>query len=56
MTDHDTTTDQTTTTVADANVRVEHVPTGLLIGGTWRPASGGATFDVRDPSTGQVLA
>jgi succinate-semialdehyde dehydrogenase / glutarate-semialdehyde dehydrogenase len=32
------------------------VPTGLFIGGEWRPASGGATFDVRDPADVSVLA
>lgn len=32
------------------------VPDGLLIGGEWRPASGGARFDVLDPSTGTRLA
>ncbi len=32
-----------------------HVPTGLLIGGTWRPAGGGATFPVHDPGTAEVL-
>ncbi|GHD09727.1 NAD-dependent succinate-semialdehyde dehydrogenase [Zhihengliuella salsuginis] len=32
------------------------VPTGLLIGGEWRDASDGATFDVHDPATGKVLA
>ncbi|HSO91431.1 MAG TPA: NAD-dependent succinate-semialdehyde dehydrogenase [Arthrobacter sp.] len=32
------------------------VPTGLLIGGQWRDASDGGTFDVHDPSTGDVLA
>jgi len=31
-------------------------PHGLLIGGQWRPASGGAEFDVVDPSTGSVIA
>ncbi|HEX9087276.1 MAG TPA: NAD-dependent succinate-semialdehyde dehydrogenase, partial [Arthrobacter sp.] len=31
------------------------VPTGLLIGGQWRPAASGKTFDVEDPSTGKVL-
>jgi succinate-semialdehyde dehydrogenase/glutarate-semialdehyde dehydrogenase len=35
---------------------VAQVPTGLLIGGQWRPASSGRTFDVDDPATGQVLA
>ena len=34
---------------------VSAVPTGLLIGGQWRPAATGATFSVEDPSTGQVL-
>ncbi|MDF0529696.1 NAD-dependent succinate-semialdehyde dehydrogenase [Tsukamurella sp. 8F] len=29
---------------------------GLLIGGTERPAASGATFDVIDPATGQVIA
>ncbi|MFE4833583.1 NAD-dependent succinate-semialdehyde dehydrogenase [Arthrobacter sp. NPDC056691] len=32
------------------------VPTGLLINGAWRDASGGGTFDVEDPATGKVLA
>ena len=32
------------------------VPTGLLIGGEWREATGGGRFDVLDPSTGAVLA
>jgi len=32
------------------------VPTGLFIGGTWRAASSGATFDVLDPADGTVLA
>lgn len=31
------------------------VPTGLLIGGEWRQAASGATFDVEDPATGKVL-
>ncbi|MBA8991771.1 succinate-semialdehyde dehydrogenase/glutarate-semialdehyde dehydrogenase [Curtobacterium pusillum] len=52
----DTTTTRTATTVADENVSVAGVPTGLFIGGAWRAASGGATFPVRDPSTGEVLA
>ena len=34
---------------------IDSVPTGLLIGGRWREASGGARFDVRDPATGEVL-
>ncbi|MBC7724061.1 MAG: NAD-dependent succinate-semialdehyde dehydrogenase [Burkholderiaceae bacterium] len=31
------------------------IPTGLFIGGEWRDASDGGTFDVCDPSTGEVL-
>ncbi|TQJ50511.1 NAD-dependent succinate-semialdehyde dehydrogenase [Phycicoccus sp. SLBN-51] len=34
---------------------VSSVPTGLLIGGTWRDSSDGATIKVEDPSTGEVL-
>ena len=34
---------------------VESVPTQLFIGGEWRDASGGATLDVEDPSTGETL-
>ena len=34
---------------------VEAVPKGLLIGGEWRDASGGATLAVEDPATGQTL-
>ncbi|MDD9205387.1 aldehyde dehydrogenase family protein, partial [Georgenia sp. 10Sc9-8] len=32
------------------------VPTQLLIGGQWRDASGGSTFDVQNPATGERLA
>ena len=35
---------------------VDNVPKQLLIGDTWRDATGGATFAVEDPSTGQQLA
>jgi succinate-semialdehyde dehydrogenase/glutarate-semialdehyde dehydrogenase len=35
---------------------VSSVPSGLFIGGAWRPAETGATFPVEDPSTGRVLA
>src|SRR3954470_13157047 len=35
---------------------VDAVPTKLFIGGEWVDASGGATLDVEDPSTGQVIA
>ena len=31
------------------------VPDGLFVGGRWRPAEGGATFDVTDPATGEVI-
>lgn len=34
---------------------VEAVPKDLYIGGTWRAAERGATFDVEDPSTGKTL-
>ena len=34
---------------------LEAVPKRLLIGGEWRDASGGATFEVEDPSTGAAL-
>ena len=34
---------------------VDEVPTQLFIGGEWRDASGGATLDVEDPSTGETL-
>lgn len=32
-----------------------HVPTGLLVDGTWRHATGGGTFGVADPATTEVL-
>src|SRR5690242_8339420 len=35
---------------------VERVPRGLFVGGSWRPATGGGTFAVEDPSTGEVIA
>lgn len=31
------------------------IPTGLLINGQWRDASGGGTFAVEDPATGKKL-
>jgi succinate-semialdehyde dehydrogenase/glutarate-semialdehyde dehydrogenase len=36
-------------------VVVDSVPKDLLIGGVWLPAADGGEFDVRDPSTGEVL-
>jgi len=35
---------------------IDSVPTQLFIGGEWRAASGGATLDVEDPSTGEAIA
>jgi succinate-semialdehyde dehydrogenase/glutarate-semialdehyde dehydrogenase len=35
---------------------LESVPTQLFIGGEWCDASGGATLDVEDPSTGKAIA
>ncbi|WP_062461348.1 NAD-dependent succinate-semialdehyde dehydrogenase [Demequina soli] len=35
---------------------LDSVPTLLHIGGEWVPASSAATFDVLDPSTGEVIA
>jgi succinate-semialdehyde dehydrogenase/glutarate-semialdehyde dehydrogenase len=32
------------------------VPSGLFIGGQWRPAAGGKLVDVEDPSTGEPIA
>jgi succinate-semialdehyde dehydrogenase/glutarate-semialdehyde dehydrogenase len=34
---------------------IEAVPKRLLIGGEWRDASGGATFAVEDPATGEAI-
>ncbi|MFV0633331.1 NAD-dependent succinate-semialdehyde dehydrogenase [Demequina sp.] len=34
---------------------VDGVPDGLLIGGQWRAASDGGTFEVADPATGDTL-
>jgi succinate-semialdehyde dehydrogenase / glutarate-semialdehyde dehydrogenase len=43
-------------TEASESTVIESVPTELLIGGRWRAASGGRTFAVEDPSTGEHLA
>jgi succinate-semialdehyde dehydrogenase/glutarate-semialdehyde dehydrogenase len=32
------------------------IPTGLFIGGQWRPATGGGRFEVEDPATAQPIA
>jgi len=42
-------------TAADEEALLAKVPTGLLIGGEWRAASDGGTFDVADPSTAKPL-
>jgi succinate-semialdehyde dehydrogenase/glutarate-semialdehyde dehydrogenase len=34
---------------------LDGVPTGLLIGGSWREAEGGGRFGVEDPATGETL-
>jgi succinate-semialdehyde dehydrogenase/glutarate-semialdehyde dehydrogenase len=34
---------------------VRDVPTQVLVDGRWRPAAGGATFEVTDPATEEVL-
>ena len=33
-----------------------HVPNQLFVGGEWRDATGGATLEVEDPSTGESIA
>ena len=40
----------------NANNLVANVATGLLIGGEWRDASDGATFDVIDPASEKVIS
>ncbi len=35
---------------------LQATPTRLLVGGAWRDAAGGATFEVHDPATGEVIA
>jgi succinate-semialdehyde dehydrogenase/glutarate-semialdehyde dehydrogenase len=39
----------------DATAVIEAAPKQLLIGGAWRDASGGSTFAVEDPATGEAL-
>ncbi|MEL4359291.1 MULTISPECIES: NAD-dependent succinate-semialdehyde dehydrogenase [unclassified Luteococcus] len=41
--------------MTDINQTLEDLPHGLFIDGQWRAASGGASFDVRNPATRQVL-
>lgn len=40
---------------ADEARVLDAVPTGLFIGGSWRPAASGATLAVDDPATGKTL-
>ena len=40
---------------ADEARVVDATPTGLFIGGEWRPAASGATLTVEDPATGKAL-
>jgi succinate-semialdehyde dehydrogenase / glutarate-semialdehyde dehydrogenase len=35
---------------------LDAVPAGVFIGGRWRDAAGGGTFEVEDPATGETLA
>src|SRR3954467_1758194 len=42
-------------TATQERTAVDAVPTQLYIGGEWRDASGGATLDVEDPSTGEAI-
>lgn len=45
-----------TNALADVeNILLDSVPTGLFIGGEWTDATGGRTFDVRDPATNAVI-
>jgi succinate-semialdehyde dehydrogenase / glutarate-semialdehyde dehydrogenase len=40
---------------ATTSTSARDVPTQVLVGGEWRPASGGSTFEVVDPATEEVL-
>jgi succinate-semialdehyde dehydrogenase/glutarate-semialdehyde dehydrogenase len=42
--------------MTDLNKLGASVPTNCLIGGVWRAASDGDSFDVEDPATGDVIA
>ena len=43
------------TTMTTEQQVVDRVPKQLYIGGEWQDASGGETFEVEDPATGEVL-
>ncbi|HEX6937367.1 MAG TPA: NAD-dependent succinate-semialdehyde dehydrogenase [Actinomycetes bacterium] len=40
---------------SDQQAVLEAVPTGVLVGGEWRDATGGGRFTVSDPATGEAL-
>ncbi|CAN5227709.1 NAD-dependent succinate-semialdehyde dehydrogenase [soil metagenome] len=42
--------------MAEERAVVASAPTQLFIDGSWRDAEGGKTFEVEDPSTGEILA
>ena len=42
-------------TTIDIEKLISSVPTQLFIDGQWRDGSGGATIEVRNPATGEVL-
>lgn len=42
--------------MTDPQSLLRATPTQLLIDGQWRDASGGASFEVQDPATGEVIA
>ena len=50
------TTTHTTTPTTNRGDVVENAPTDLYVGGSWRPASDGARFDVHDPATAETIA
>ncbi|OLT08015.1 NAD-dependent succinate-semialdehyde dehydrogenase [Pseudonocardia sp. CNS-004] len=54
MTNAGTNNATTSSSTAEARV-VDAVPTGLFIGGSWRPAASGRTLTVDDPATGKAL-
>src|SRR6059058_2138782 len=43
------------TASAEERAVIEGIPRELYVGGRWRPASGGGTLAVEDPSTGERL-
>lgn len=46
----------TTTHTSQRQQLLESVPTGLFIGGQWRPSESGITFPVHNPATGHEIA